>query len=74
EAAIADLESSLRWHSADPEAVAATLAHAYAGRADDLTALPLDSLTTAVQQAIRRARLAESAARADPYGCFVNPA
>jgi len=73
EAAIADLESSLRWHSADPDAVAATLAYAYAGRADDLTALPLDSLVTAVQQAIRRARLAESAARADPYGCFVNP-
>ena len=73
EAAIADLESSLRWHSADPDAVAATLAHACAGRADDLTALPLDALVTAVQQAIRRARLAESAARADPYGCFVNP-
>lgn len=73
EAAIADLESSLRWHSADPDAVAATLVHAYAGRADDLTALPLDSLVAAVQQAIRRARLAESSARADPYGCFVNP-
>jgi lipoate-protein ligase A len=73
EAAIADLESSLRWHSADPDAVAATLAHAYAGRADDLTALPLDSLVSAVQQAVRRAELAESAARADPYGCFVNP-
>jgi lipoate-protein ligase A len=73
EAAIAELESSLRWHSADPDAVAARLAYAYAGRVDDLTALPLDSLVTAVQQAIRRARFAESAARADPYGCFVNP-
>ena len=73
EGAIADLESSLRWHSADPSAVAAALARAYTGRADDLIALPLEALLAAVQQAIRRARLAESAARADPYGCFVNP-
>ena len=73
EGAIADLESSLRWHSADPSAVATTLARAYADRADDLGALSLDALVHAVEQAVRRARLAESAARADPYGCFVNP-
>jgi hypothetical protein len=73
EGAIADLEASLRWHSADLDAVAATLARAYAGRARDLAALPLDSLVQVVQQAVRRARVAESAAHADPYGCFVNP-
>ena len=73
EGAIADLEASLRWHSAEPDAVALTLAHAYAKRTRDLTALPLDSLTQVVQQAIRRAQAAESAARADPYGCFVTP-
>jgi len=73
EGAIADLEASLRWHSAEPNAVALTLAHAYAKRTRDLTALPLASLTQVVQQAIRRAQAAESAARADPYGCFVTP-
>ncbi len=73
EGAIADLEASLRWHAAEPRAVAATLAQAYAKRASDLAMLPLDSLTQAIQQAVRRAQVAESAARADPYGCFVNP-
>lgn len=73
EAAVADLEASLRWHSADPEAVASTVARVYAERANDLAAVPLDSLVEAVRQAVKRAKLAESAARADPYGCFVNP-
>ena len=73
EGAVVDLEASLRWHSAEPNAVAATLACARAARADDLAALPLDSLTQVVQQAIRRAQVAESAARSDPYGCFVSP-
>ena len=73
EGAIADLEASLRWRSAEPDAVAAALARAYADRADDLATLPLDLLIQAVQQAVRRARVVESAARADPYACFVNP-
>jgi lipoate-protein ligase A len=73
EGAVADLEAGLRWQSAEPTAVAARLAHLYAARAADLAAIPLDSLTQAVQQAVRRAQVAESAARADPYGCFVNP-
>jgi hypothetical protein len=30
-------------------------------------------LAQVIQQAVRRAKVAESAARADPYGCFVNP-
>lgn len=73
ESAVADLEAGLRWHSADPGRVRATLARAYSARAADLAPIPLDALTEAVQTAIRRARVAESAARADPYGCFVNP-
>ncbi len=73
EGAVAEVEASLRWHSADPEAVTRTLARAYAARAADLAALPLDALTSALHQALRRAKLAEASARADPYGCFVNP-
>lgn len=73
EGAVAALESSLRWHTAEPGAVAATLESAYATRRGDLAALPFDSLNQALQQAIRRAQVAESSARADPYGCFVNP-
>ena len=73
EGAVADLEASLRWHSADPKAVAATLGSAYTKRANDLPSLALDSLTQVIQQAIRRAQVAESASRADPYGCFVTP-
>jgi lipoate-protein ligase A len=73
EEAVFDLEASLRWHPAKPEAIAATLRHTYAERAADLAAIPIDALVQVIQQAIRRARLAESAARANPYGCFVNP-
>jgi lipoate-protein ligase A len=73
EGAVADLEASLRWHSAEPNAVAATLARAHAQRGGDLAAVPLDALIQVVQQAIRRARAVESAVRADPYGCFVTP-
>lgn len=73
ESAVADIEARLRWHTAEPAEVAATLARAHAEREGDLSAVPLDALVQAVQQAVRRARLAESAARSDPYGCFVNP-
>jgi lipoate---protein ligase len=73
EGAVADLEASLRWHSAEPNAVAASLSRVYAKRSSDLAGLPFEPLVAAVQQAVRRARRSESAARADPYGCFVNP-
>jgi lipoate-protein ligase A len=73
EGAVAALEASLRWHSADPEKVAHTLARGYADRPADLSSLPLEALQQAVQKAVRRARKAESVARADPYACFVNP-
>lgn len=71
--AIADLEARLRWHPASAERVRETLAAGYAGYADQLNHLPLDALHEAIRLAVRDAQKAESAARADPYGCFVNP-
>lgn len=74
EHAVADLEASLRWHSSDPKAVAATLDSIYTRRQNDLNNLPLTSLVEGVQKSIRRARIAENKVRSDPYGCFVTPA
>jgi len=73
EGAVAELEARLRWHPASPERVRETLAAGYAERANQLNNLPLEALQVAIQQAVRDAQKAESAARADPYGCFVNP-
>lgn len=73
EGAVADLEGRLRWHSANPERVLETLTAMYPEYADQLNHLPLEALQEAIRQAVRDAQKAESAARADPYGCFVNP-
>ncbi len=73
EGAVADLEARLRWHPASPQRVRETLAAGYAERANQLNNLPLEALQEAIRQAVRDAQKAESAARADPYGCFVNP-
>lgn len=73
EGAIADLEARLRWHHASPESVRASLAAGYAEHAGLLNHLPLDALQEAIRLAVRDAQKAESAARSDPYGCFVNP-
>ncbi len=73
EGAVADLEARLRWHPASPEKVRETLAAGYAEHANQLNNLPLEALQEAIRQAVRDAQKAESAARADPYGCFVNP-
>ena len=73
ERAIADLEAALRWHTADPAAVAATLRQNYARWESELSHVPLADLIQAVQTAIQRASIADAKARADPYGCFVNP-
>ena len=74
ENAIADLEASLRWHTAEPSAIAATLEKNYARWQTELSHIPLGDLIQAVQTAIQRANIADAKARADPYGCFVNPA
>jgi lipoate---protein ligase len=73
EGAVAELEARLRWHPASPERVRETLEAGYAEHANQLNHLPLEALQEVIQQAVRDAQKAESAARADPYGCFVNP-
>jgi lipoate-protein ligase A len=73
ENAIADLEASLRWHTGQPDKVAATLREAYQRRSGEINGIEPDILIEAVQKAVSRARMAESQMRADPYGCYVNP-
>jgi len=71
--AVADLEARLRWHPANPVRVRESLAAGYAEHASQLNNLPMDALQEAIRLAVRDAQKAESAARANPYGCFVNP-
>jgi lipoate---protein ligase len=73
EGAVADLEARLRWHPASPDRVRETLVAGYVEHANQLNNLPMEALQEAIRQAVRDAQKAESAARADPYGCFVNP-
>lgn len=73
ESAIADLEASLRWHTAEPGAIAATLQQNYARWQAELSHIPLTDLIQAVQTAVQRASVAAAKVRSDPYGCFVNP-
>jgi lipoate-protein ligase A len=73
ENAIADLEASLRWHSSERSAIAATLAAVYGQRRSELNGIPLEVLSMTVQRAVRQAAIAERRAQSDPYGCFVTP-
>lgn len=73
ESAIADLEASLRWHSAQPGAIAATLLKTYSRWQTELNNIPVADLIQAVQTAVQRANLVDAKTRADPYGCFVHP-
>ena len=73
EGAVADLEARLRWHPASPDRVRETLVAGYVEHTNQLNNLPMEALQEAIRQAVRDAQKAESAARADPYGCFVNP-
>lgn len=73
ENAIADLETSLRWHSSKPQSIAATLAKVYDKRHTELNGIPLSDLTEVVQKAVKSASVAEYRVRSDPYGCFVTP-
>lgn len=71
--AIADLESSLRWHNSDPSKIEATLKKGFQRWHTELNNIPLPSIVEAVNKSIRRAQVAEKKFRADPYGCFVTP-
>ncbi|MBK9715024.1 MAG: hypothetical protein IPO81_27625 [Kouleothrix sp.] len=55
ENAVADLEARLRWHIADPGAIATTLRQTYARWPIELESIPLDGLTQAVLAAVRHA-------------------
>lgn len=73
ENAVADLEASLRWHTSQPEKVAATIEKIFRSRASEFNGIQPEIMIEAVTKAVARARLAESQTRADPYGCYVNP-
>jgi lipoate-protein ligase A len=53
--AIADLEARLRWHVADPAAIATTLRQTYERWPIELESIPLDGLTEVVLTAVQRA-------------------
>lgn len=55
ENAIADLETRLRWHRADDDAVAATIRETYTRWPLELESIPLDALIAAAQTAMQRA-------------------
>ncbi len=73
ENAIADIEAGLRWHTADPDAIAVTLRQAYGRWHSELNHIPVADLVQAVQTAVQRATVVEAKTRSDPYGCFVTP-
>jgi hypothetical protein len=73
ENAVADIEASLRWHSSEGSAVAATLENVYERRRHELNGIPCEALTKTIQKAVKQATIAESKARSNPYGCFVTP-
>ncbi|MEE8433158.1 MAG: hypothetical protein V3S64_00085 [bacterium] len=64
--AIAALEAGLRWHTAEPDAVAETLGGLFRQWGDGLGGIPLEALTGAVNTAV-------FGATGGQYGCFVNP-
>jgi lipoate---protein ligase len=59
EAAVADLEGSLKWHSGQPEKVAAVLEEVYMRRREEFNSLPLEFIVQAVQKAVARAQTLE---------------
>lgn len=71
EGAVLAIERALRWHSADRERVAATLAAVLAGEAAALPSVPPADLGRVIAQAVDAARRQERAAVAT--GCFVRP-
>ncbi len=73
ENAVADLESSLRWHTSQPEKIAATIEKIFQSRGKEFNGIQPEIMIEAVTKAVARARVAESQTRADPYGCYVNP-
>lgn len=74
EAAVADLEGSLRWHSSAPGAIRDTLAKVYQRWLQDLDGLPLEILVGAIQRATTQTQdPGDPGPAPEPYGCFVTP-
>ena len=73
ENAVADLEASLRWHTSQPDKVAATIEKIFQSRKGEFNGIQPEVMIEAVTKAVARARVADSQMRADPYGCYVNP-
>ncbi|HEX9014169.1 MAG TPA: hypothetical protein VF813_11650 [Anaerolineaceae bacterium] len=68
DAAVADLEGSLRWQPGKPENVAARLEEVYLRRREEFNSLPLEMVVQAVQMAVARAQVAESQEAGQPDG------
>lgn len=73
ENAVADLESSLRWHTSQQDKLAATVRKIYQRRENQFNGIQPEVVIEALTKAISRAQVAESQMRSDPYGCYVNP-
>ena len=73
ERAVADLEASLRWHTSQPEKVAATIEKIFQSRSSEFSGIQPERMIEALTKAVARAGAVESQTRADPYGCYVSP-
>ncbi len=72
EQALADLEQSLYWHSADEKKIHNTLSRVFSERTDELSMISSSEIIAAVQKAVKNASQ-KSVETSDPYGCFVTP-
>jgi lipoate-protein ligase A len=73
ESAVAELEAALRWHSGQPDNIAATVRQVFQNRPYDFNGIRPESMVEAITRAVSQARLAESSGQTASYGCFVNP-
>jgi lipoate-protein ligase A len=73
DAAVADIEASLRWRRSGKDDIRKILGPVFLKHRRDLTGIRLDDLDAALTQAISRARVLGGRGSPPPYGCFVNP-
>lgn len=73
ESVIAELEAALRWHSGQPDKVAATIRRVFQHRADDFNGIRPEMMIEAIIAAVNQAHPAEHSGHTASYGCFVNP-
>ncbi len=73
ESAVADLEASLRWHTSQPDKLAATIANVFQRRASQFNGIQPEVIAAAVMKAVAHAQAAEGPMRTEPYGCYVTP-